>query len=695
MTANKCLNAACGWLIAFVLSFACTACIASAFLLTDNALVDLTALAYWCALFSLICCVCFSWRLGLIIPFAMILTAVLLWRYSTLELSLKALCNTLTSIYHKGYGWPELFKDVEGIAFADRTMALQAVATVIAASASWTICKKRLAVWAVVGVVLPFVSCAFVLKTVPDEIYLFLLIFGLLLLLLTQSTRRSKLKDANRLTLMLLLPCALAVFLLYLFVPRETYNGRDFADNVLVKIQTYLGIEEEVQQVQIARSSNVDLSQVGRQSLPRIPVMDLYVSDPHGYYLRGRSYDIYDLTSWSDSGTDSSLPWRDYQTNAETVTITTRMVEDLLYVPYYIDSEQMQQIGNVTYNDNGALSYSYLIRQPSMLNIVNENFIYSESEMLRVTALPESTKIWAQELWENEISADDLSVLSAEQKVGLLNQYLTTVNVKEYSLNTPRMSSTYDDFAQWFLYESETGYCVHFATAATVLLRAAGVPARYVTGYYTEAETTDKTVIYEKDAHAWVEYWTSTEGWNIFDPTPSSREDDSQGSSSSEPDTLPPTTEPESTKPPETTKEPTQPTTQPVSTEESALTSSQGDKDLTAVYNILKWCGIILLSVLLLIGQAKLRVKLKTRARKHGSHNERAIKAWHQIQRYAKLLDIKPEPELLAMKAKFSNHIITLEELRRFEAVIVLYANKLKKAPWYCQIWYRIVLALY
>ena len=60
-----------------------------------------------------------------------------------------------------------------------------------------------------------------------------------------------------------------------------------------------------------------------------------------------------------------------------------------------------------------------------------------------------------------------------------------------------------EDFAVWFLEEGETGYCVHFATAATVLLRAAGVPARYVTGYMAPVEASTPTTVSADQAHAW------------------------------------------------------------------------------------------------------------------------------------------------------------------------------------------------
>ena len=64
------------------------------------------------------------------------------------------------------------------------------------------------------------------------------------------------------------------------------------------------------------------------------------------------------------------------------------------------------------------------------------------------------------------------------------------------------------DFATWFLNESDTGYCVHFATAGTLMLRALGIPARYVTGYYATAYANQTVTVTTDNAHAWVEYYS-------------------------------------------------------------------------------------------------------------------------------------------------------------------------------------------
>ena len=78
--------------------------------------------------------------------------------------------------------------------------------------------------------------------------------------------------------------------------------------------------------------------------------------------------------------------------------------------------------------------------------------------------------------------------------------------------------------ADEFLFDSRRGFCEHFSSAFVVLMRAAGVPARVVTGYQGgEHNPVDDTwVIRQSDAHAWAEVWLAERGWVRVDPTAAS-----------------------------------------------------------------------------------------------------------------------------------------------------------------------------
>lgn len=70
-----------------------------------------------------------------------------------------------------------------------------------------------------------------------------------------------------------------------------------------------------------------------------------------------------------------------------------------------------------------------------------------------------------------------------------------------------------------FLFDTKRGYCEHYASAFTLLMRAAGVPARIVTGYQGGEINGDYLLVRQADAHAWSEIWIKGDGWLRVDPT--------------------------------------------------------------------------------------------------------------------------------------------------------------------------------
>jgi len=72
-----------------------------------------------------------------------------------------------------------------------------------------------------------------------------------------------------------------------------------------------------------------------------------------------------------------------------------------------------------------------------------------------------------------------------------------------------------------FLFKTRAGFCEHFASAFVVLMRAAGVPARVVTGYLGGEYNAlgDYLIVRQSDAHAWTEVWLDNRGWVRVDPT--------------------------------------------------------------------------------------------------------------------------------------------------------------------------------
>jgi len=105
---------------------------------------------------------------------------------------------------------------------------------------------------------------------------------------------------------------------------------------------------------------------------------------------------------------------------------------------------------------------------------------------------------------------------------------LSTINKQNYSytLQPPLLNNNSLD---QFFFDTQAGFCAHYASAFTFLMRASGIPSRMVTGYLggefndvNESEgagVKGHLSVYQYDAHAWSEIWVAGKGWLRIDPT--------------------------------------------------------------------------------------------------------------------------------------------------------------------------------
>lgn len=117
----------------------------------------------------------------------------------------------------------------------------------------------------------------------------------------------------------------------------------------------------------------------------------------------------------------------------------------------------------------------------------------------------------------SEALSVNVNRLNKAYKVAYWMEYYTS-----YTLYPPELPED-EDPIEYFLMTSKRGYCMHYASAATMLLRYMDVPARYATGYVVDSkdfdeETEEGNTVYKatvKDdmAHAWVEIYLEGVGW--------------------------------------------------------------------------------------------------------------------------------------------------------------------------------------
>ena len=117
---------------------------------------------------------------------------------------------------------------------------------------------------------------------------------------------------------------------------------------------------------------------------------------------------------------------------------------------------------------------------------------------------------WAQEL-RREVGSDSGRLIERVLQHLRTGGYTYTLEPGEFGQHTA------DEF--WF--DRKEGFCEHMASSFAVVMRAAGIPARIVTGYQGgERNALDNYwVVRQSDAHAWTEVWLAGQGWVRVDPT--------------------------------------------------------------------------------------------------------------------------------------------------------------------------------
>ena len=122
----------------------------------------------------------------------------------------------------------------------------------------------------------------------------------------------------------------------------------------------------------------------------------------------------------------------------------------------------------------------------------------------------------------------DVAALARRLAAGARSQWDVVERVQSYLVDGHRFRYTTDVPPPGelplvdFLLRTHAGYCQHFAGAAALLLRMAGVPSRMVTGFATGVRTERGFVVRDVDAHAWIEVYFEGFGWVPFNPTPPS-----------------------------------------------------------------------------------------------------------------------------------------------------------------------------
>lgn len=188
-------------------------------------------------------------------------------------------------------------------------------------------------------------------------------------------------------------------------------------------------------------------------------------------------------------------------------------------LPYYLSMQESAyevQSNDIVFDGDTSQTYSVLfyafdyVGERSKLgarsSYVSQESAYYGFAQSVYTVIPDSTRAYMDQIIaENGFDKNDPDV------IGKVASYVQSA--AEYSMKYDRSLDSQTDVAVAFLRDYKQGVCRHYATAATMLYRALGFPARYTIGYAADAKAGKWTEVTGKQGHAWTEVYVQGVGW--------------------------------------------------------------------------------------------------------------------------------------------------------------------------------------
>lgn len=197
--------------------------------------------------------------------------------------------------------------------------------------------------------------------------------------------------------------------------------------------------------------------------------------------------------------------------------VNTWYSEDMLIseLPGSRQKEQMEGTEDDWYSDYvGRLATDHLVSEGVENRLEEYLQIFGWMDIEDFRSYMASVQEFGNVFLTNGIRMGDVSIVQE-----ILN------DIGSYSRELNSLPAGTDPI-DYFLNTSGEGYCVHFASAATLMLQAMGIPARYASGYVVFPKDFERTeegytaVVTDDRAHAWVEVYVEGLGWVPYEVTP-------------------------------------------------------------------------------------------------------------------------------------------------------------------------------
>jgi hypothetical protein len=209
---------------------------------------------------------------------------------------------------------------------------------------------------------------------------------------------------------------------------------------------------------------------------------------------------------------------------------------NVMISPNYITKIVSPENSPITfYNDE-----SYLVGEDHS-NYTISYYDYSDAEIFEnfsKTSYKNDINNLYEDTFTNPTVAIALNFTSSQRVFQLAHEITSTASnnngklelIQDYLLNNfsynlkPNPMTNSNDYAEFFLFDEKKGYCQSFASAAVILSRAVGIPARYVEGFKVTGnkDVNGSYLLKASNAHAWCEVLTSADKgiWSVLETTP-------------------------------------------------------------------------------------------------------------------------------------------------------------------------------
>ncbi|MDR2571957.1 MAG: transglutaminase-like domain-containing protein [Oscillospiraceae bacterium] len=644
----------------------------------------------------------------------------------------------ITHIFSKWTPIPEFFAETE-ISANEPTVFFALAGVAMMFLLAFSICLRRSVFFTILFTV-PIVFLTFVITDFrADIIYLFGLIAVYLTLLISSALYPDDFNKRGAIFIPSFVAAMVFMLFVYLLVPHGTYTRDEriitFGNQLRIAASQMdrIGHLWQLSPIRASRfdwlemrggnmwafnTEAVSVADSGNRVITNQSLLEITSNASGIFYLRGYSMQQFDGRSWSVSSEpvrpmpdffsdglvsadiERQMPARiameyivhELDNAPQVVEMKIRrrgdLTEGIVYQPYY--GGAFTDISEMHFEND--IYFFYV--ENSVHNLAEElrnygyslDFVLSEDTAAQARTHEMYTQIGENASRELRQLAIDAGIDPNAERAAIADAVASYIRLSGRYTLSPGAIPVGEDFALYFLRELQEGYCIHFATAAVMMLRSLDVPARFISGYTAivpAGSIGNSIVLTDRNAHAWVEVFYEDIGWLYLEVTPPNTDAVIPPARPHTPERTPET--PNTPSPPPPPQDPDdiiEPATPQPSPDENDISTIPGAGSgsgyspsfPTWLFNIVIFFSSIAACTLFLYIRRKITLRIRAKRFEQKDTNAAVLYIWRFILRLSRREAIPPNDiEELALKARFSQHRLSEDE----RSIMLRYAKRL------------------